>query len=327
MFKTQSTTSRPMRVFVKPGSQAERVCRTYAAQKKIASTTARAQNAAIAEGFKPLPALDLHDRGGKIIRDLVFTNFYVGASAWDESDIQNIDDKLAKAMGDRNLNNVIVQYFRGANISSTFRPSSRLSGSPPESMSQADVEALVKQLHAGGKLNGFDFGSSVFNFMLPRNTVLTIDDGSDDDSPTGHASGGETDEKASSSEGLGGFHGSVRIANGQIYYAVGVYSQGNNGIDAFGVPWKNVVATFYHELNEARTDAGVEDDQVAWLNNETPSEEIGDIPMTLAGADLSKVMVEVPLTDGSDTVPIQLMWSNGAHGPEGPITTPRPPTQ
>jgi hypothetical protein len=27
----------------------------------------------------------------------------------------------------------------------------------------------------------------------------------------------------------------------------------------FDQPWKNVVATFYHELNEARTDPDVED--------------------------------------------------------------------
>ena len=32
-----------------------------------------------------------------------------------------------------------------------------------------------------------------------------------------------------------------------------------NGIPVFDRPWKNVVATLYHELNEARTDADVED--------------------------------------------------------------------
>jgi hypothetical protein len=269
----------------------------------------------------------LHDRGGKIITDLVFTNFYVGASAWNQDDIRQIDDKLAKAMSDRRLNNVMIQYFRGANaISSSFRPSTPLPGGAPNTMSQADVEALVKQLHAAGKLNGFDFGNTLFNFMLPPKTVLTIDDGSDAAKPGGHVSMGETDEKSSSLQGLGGFHGSVQIGQVKVYYATGVYSQGNNGIDAFGVPWKNVVATFYHELNEARTDADVEDGKVAWVNNENPAEEIGDIPMTLAGSNLGKVMVEVPLADGSGMAPIQLMWSNGAHGPEGPIDNPRPPT-
>jgi hypothetical protein len=32
-----------------------------------------------------------------------------------------------------------------------------------------------------------------------------------------------------------------------------------NGIPVFDQPWKKVVATFYQELNEARTDADVED--------------------------------------------------------------------
>ena len=49
-----------------------------------------------------------------------------------------------------------------------------------------------------------------------------------------------------------------------IYYAIGAYSEqlpdGQiNGIPVFDQPWKNVVATFYHELNEARTDPDVED--------------------------------------------------------------------
>ena len=37
---------------------------------------------------------------------------------------------------------------------------------------------------------------------------------------------------------------------------------------------------------------------------------------------LKKVMKEVPLADGSGTVPIQLMWSNAVSGPEGPIAAP-----
>jgi hypothetical protein len=120
--------------------------------------------------------------------------------------------------------------------------------------------------------------------MLPRGVVLTIDDGSgDEEGGSGKATGGEVEKESSSLEGLGGFHGSVLIGANTLFYAVGVFSEGNNGIVAFDQPWKNVVATFYHELNEARTDTGVEDDQVAWVNNERPSEEIGDIPMTLAG--------------------------------------------
>jgi hypothetical protein len=277
----------------------------------------------IASGFTPRKSLNLIDHGGKIIRDLVYTNFFVGGNAWDPQDIQQIDENLEKAMTDQHLNNVLIQYFRGApNITSTFRPSSRLS-SKPDTISQPEVEALLSGLHSQGKLTGFDFSSTIFNFMLPRGTVLTIDDGSGDTKKAkrrGHSEPAE--EEASSLEGLGGFHGSVQIGATVLYYAVGVFSEGANGIVAFDQPWKNVVATFYHELVEARTDADVEDNRVAWVNKERPSEEIGDIPMTLAGDNLSKVMKEVPLADGSGTVPIQLMWSNAVNGPEGPIATP-----
>src|SRR5260370_5870164 len=148
-------------------------------------------------------------------------------------------------MSDQGLNNVLIQYFRGApNITSTFQSSTLLPGNTPATISQPQVEDLVRQLRAEGKLNGFDLGRTVFNFMLPRDTVLTIDDGSGDQSrPSGHANNsGETEEKASSLEGLGGFHGSVQVEQARIYYAIGVFSEGSNGIVAFDQPWKNVVA-------------------------------------------------------------------------------------
>jgi hypothetical protein len=194
-----------------------------------------------------------------------------------------------------------------------------------DTISQPQVEDLLARLHDDGKLGGFDFTTTLFNFMLPPGTVLTIDDGSgqhkgDEDKK----SSSPVEEEASSLEGLGGFHGSVHIGGAKLYYAVGVFSQGDNGIVAFDQPWKNVVATFYHELVEARTDADVEDNAVAWVNSERPSEEIGDTPMTLAGANLKKVMKEVPLVGGG-TVPIQLMWSNAVGGPEGPIAVAHPP--
>lgn len=320
---------RPMNVTVRPGSAAELACRRYAAHEDVPAKAPPPQTEAIAAGFPARKDLNLRDRGGKVIRDLVYTNFFVGGNAWDPQDIQRIDHKLASAMSDQHLNNVLIQYFRGAaNITSTFHPSTTLPGVPPPAISQPQVESLLVGLHTSGKLAGFDFANTVFNFMLPRGTVLTLGDAQADEShpgqPAGHAEG--VKEAASSLQGLGGFHGSVHPGGLTLYYAVGVFSEGSNGIVAFDQPWKNIVATFYHELVEARTDADVADNGgVAWVNDENPSEEIGDTPMTLAGQDLSKVMVEVPLADGSGTVPIQLMWSNAAGGPEGPIAVPHAP--
>jgi hypothetical protein len=101
-----------------------------------------------------------------------------------------------------------------------------------------------------------------------------------------------------------------------------------NGIPVFDQPWKNVVATFYHELNEARTDADVEDAILAGNNPNANSflgwvsdqgEEIGDFPVSEAGGNLTEVFQEVELTDNSGTVPVQFMYSDAVHGPEGPI--------
>jgi hypothetical protein len=126
----------------------------------------------------------------------------------------------------------------------------------------------------------------------------------------------------------------VATSEGSVLYAVGVFSMprpgmSDNGIVAFDQPWKNVVATFYHELCEVRTDADV-NGTPGWITNPIPefggSVEIGDIPMDEAGDNLSRVMWEIPLAaplpDGTATVPIQLMYSNFVHGPEGPIDAP-----
>jgi hypothetical protein len=120
-----------------------------------------------------------------------------------------------------------------------------------------------------------------------------------------------------------------------IYYAIGVYSETRqdgttNGIPVFDAPWKNVVATFYHELNEARTDADVEDaikagnDPTAtkflgWTSRQ--GEECGDFPVSEANP-LTQVFQEVLLTNGNGRVPVQFQYSNAVRGPEGSIPSP-----
>src|SRR4051812_27329919 len=167
-----------MKVVVAPGSKAEAFCRNYRTGVHPGAIPVP-QSEAISQGFAPRPSLDLRDFSGHIIRDLVYTNFFVGGTAsWDASDIGNIDKHLAGAMSDVRLNNVLVQYFRGAGaITSTFRPSSVLPSAPPTEISQSEVEQLVRELRAAGKLDGFNFASTVFNFILPHSVVLTIDDG------------------------------------------------------------------------------------------------------------------------------------------------------
>src|SRR5438105_2858420 len=81
----------------------------------------RAQPEMIAGGLPPTPEHDLTYHGGKTIRNLSFTNLYVGgAQAWVPGIKQNIDNALAAAMSDAHLNNVIMQYFANQSITSGF---------------------------------------------------------------------------------------------------------------------------------------------------------------------------------------------------------------
>lgn len=279
-------------------------------------TTAPSANPTMPAGLTPDSSHNLQYDGGYIIQNLQFANIYVGGSAWSASDIQNIDSALSSGMSDPVLNTVMQQYFSGQ-ITTQFLGSTELPGGAPRSVSQTQLESYIAAIDSRGYLQGFNLNDTVLNFMLPPGTVLTK--GTDN-----------------SLNGLGGFHGSVEAVgpNGRhdtIFYAVGAYSQAFsngkvNGIPAFDQNWKNVVATFYHELNEARTDPEVEfanqtNDQsyCGWIS--PAGDEIGDYQiqeMNDANLPLGSIFCEVPLADGSGTVPIQLMWSNQFGGPVDP---------
>jgi len=339
MAKTTSLKYRPMNVHVAPHSSAERAFRAIAG---LPGLSVKPQ--AIVAGIPKTPAHNLHFHGGKTIADLHFKNFYVGAAAaWNPDDIQAIDRCLTAAMSDRHLNNVMAQYFPGQDITTTSSPSEVLPGPTASVISQGDIEALLRSLHTHGKLDGFDLGSTVFNFMLPSGTVLNTDAAASSSPGSSRIPQARRrpiipHDEDDSLNGLGGYHGSLHAGRGgyeTLYYAVGVFSERlsdgtTNGIPVFDEPWKNVVATFYHELNEARTDADVADAIAAgddpdavkflgWTSNQ--GEECGDFPVFEANP-LTLVFQEVPLTDGSRTVPVQFQYSNAAEGPEGPIAQP-----
>lgn len=276
----------PLSVVLRPGSEAE----------------AAYESAVLAPGFGPEPSLDLRYFGGTTLASLRYSNVYVGT--WADADRTSLDTALSAAMRDPDLNNVIAQYFPTTEVTATFAGSKLHEGTVPARVTRDVVETLVTQL---------DLGPSVACICLPKGAVL-VDTGDVD-----------------SKHGLGGYHGSVKVNGSERYYAVAVYSEGDNGIVAFDESWKNVCATLYHELQETRTDPDVEDairlgsapgaDRLlGWYSPK--GGEIGDIPISESGGDLSRVMKEVPLADGSGTVPIQLMWSNAVGGPEGPIPTP-----
>jgi len=314
--------SRFLNVSLLPGSQAH------------LAYYARASTGLPAAGHPPRPVpsrpgLQLHFFGGKTIADLVYVNRYLGGpGAWDPADRASIDAALAKAMSDNALQSVLQQYYEPA-ISSRMLPSAVLPGRVPATVYKNQVEALAARIYRSGALGGADPGRTLVNIMLPRGVVL-VDGFSPGFQP---AAGTEAEherrlravvtvgaEAADSRHGLGGYHGSTNVAGAAVYYAVGVYSEGGNGVPVFDQPWKNVAATFYHELNEARTDPDVEDairtgdsSRLGWYSTE--GGEVGDIPVREAGTRLALVFTEIELADGSDAVPVQLMWSNQDDGP------------
>jgi hypothetical protein len=319
---------RNFNVVLAPGSAAHRATHSPAPH-----SSGKAATAELAEGFQPQPAWNLSEAGGRTISDLVFVNRYVGgAGAWPHANVmREIDHSLEAAMSDPALQSVIAQYYNGP-ISSRMLRSAPHEGRIPATVYKDTAERLAAELYGEGILAGEDPANCVINMMLPEGIVL-----SDGFSPGFHPPAGseqeherrragtitlEDDDAASSRQGLGGYHGSIHPhAGASVYYAVGVYSDAHNGIAAFGEPWKSVVATFYHELIEARTDPDVEDvnatgngELLGWYS-QTGRGEIGDLPINACGGDLGLVFKEVPLANGAGSVPIQLMWSNHSDGP------------
>ena len=302
----------------------------------------------LAQGFRSHRRWNLHDYGGKLIPGLTYQNFFLGGQDhWQQADITNIDDALRAAMTDTGLDGIMAQYWRGASAQVDTLNRIRLdSVEPALSFYTDDVERLLVQLARSGQFAPEDFASAACNLVLPPGVVL-VDGPSPGSTPQADEDAQEhertqksviqiDDESADSLHGLGGYHGSVHITDGHgrmttIYYSVGVYSEivaGHvNGIVAFDEPWKNVVATFYHELQELRTDADVADVNrtggtrsslkfLGWYSR-TGRGEVGDLPINEAPA-LDEVFKEIALANGSGTVPIQLMWSNTDGGPASP---------
>jgi len=277
----------------------------------------------LAAGFTPQPGFDMTYQGGRTIPKLKFKSFYLKGAKWSNADIANVDRALSAALSDKPLNHVLLQYFPGQpSISTKFLGSQKVTVTLPKTFTRDHVNPMLQSLLNAGKLKDVD-SNTVVCLLLPPGVILNTS-----------AAGGVgklkgDDNEDSSLNGLGGYHGSAHVGGRVIYFAVGVYSQETStlrtGIPFWPDSWKNIVATFYHELVEARTDPDVEEFNrtgqpglIGWYADVHGGEEIGDIPINEAEPSLGLVMTEVKLASGG-SAPIQLMWSNAVHGPQGPI--------
>ncbi len=222
-------------------------------------------------------------------------------------------------MRDRRLNNVMVQYFPDTALTCDMRDSFVLDENEPATLDEPDVQTIVTRLYDTSQIKKNNLTTTIFNLILPSGTVLKLDD-------------------SSSLGGLGGYHGSLHITRKgkrvTLYYSANVYSEMRangmeNGIAVFDSPWKNVVGTLYHEINEFRTDADTNDaiqrnnnDFLGWTSRR--GHEVGDQPVFKAGGlgNLRLVFKEVRASSSSRKMPVQFMFSNVVHGAEGPINQP-----
>jgi hypothetical protein len=227
------------------------------------------------------------------------------------------------------LNGIMQQYFDDP-VSASFAGSEMLHGPRPRLVTQSSIAREIRRLHHQGMLASFDLARTVITFVLPSGTIL-----GDDYAPrvawlSEQRCGAPFEDDTTSLAGLGGYHGSVRVVATSgprtVYYAVGVYSEirggRENGIPVFAESWKNIVATLYHQLCEVRTDPDVEavirgelpHSALGWVSDD--GLECGDFPVFEGGGELRRVFVELDVD--RFVVPVQLQYSNKAHGPERP---------
>jgi len=248
----------------------------------------------------------LVDHGGDVLEHVNVTPVYVG-NYWQTGEGDGIrthnDAALADLVKNKDVTGIWAQYGVGQG---TTTASMNLAMGNPKVMTQEQVEALVKKEVLSGK---FDTSNPerVFDLVLPPGCELIAGDGSN------------------SHDGLGGFHGSVKVAGREVYYAAIANPErtaaGPNSIDFDGKVGDGLSIIESHEVTEAATDPNVEvaertndPSKLAWYDDVTHWEggkgkgEIGDIP--ILNAELAGDRSLKTAWGRSDGFAFQKEWSN-----------------
>ena len=200
--------------------------------------------------------------GGKVLRSPDVVPVYVGAY-WQtldgKRDRARNDAAMAALVKDPGQTGIWKEYGSGPGTTTLSKVIPTVTH---RDFSKEDVERLVEAHVRAGTFDVSD-PERVFTIVLPPGATLR-------------------DGEASSTAGLGGFHGNVTAPDGHpVYYAVVVYSQrtrGNtNGIDFTGNPVDNITITESHEITEAVTDPDVglaiktgDPRYLGWYDDTTP---------------------------------------------------------
>ena len=202
--------AQPMRIQARQGSTAElRYYQKSALPQPWPKSSGPKKPRAIAPGINPDVKEDLIYHGGKVVPQMEFQNIYLGGSAsWPGQDVTSIDAAIKLAMQDRRLNNVMLQYFPGVAMTCDMRESFVLDAPKPVRLDEPDVQAVIASLYDSALIKKSDLGTTLFNLILSPGTVLKLG-------------------SASSTNGLGGYHGSTHIERGgktiTLYYSANVY--------------------------------------------------------------------------------------------------------
>jgi len=154
-----------------------------------------------------------------------------------------------------------------------------------------EIAAAVKQAATSGQVQGGD-NQTIYAIHLPPQALLT-------------------DGTVDSSQGLGGFHGSVPGADGNpLLFSAIAYGDATNGINFSGRDVNsrdNNTITLSHELAEAITDPDVATaqswDQIGYYD--PLGGEIGDLAVNDGAVDLSEAYAR-----NKDGYAVQIEWSN-----------------
>ena len=267
--------------------------------------------------------LQLKYHGGATIQDLTYQPVFLG-EAWQSTLLRGLSNQLTTslktAMQSSELNEVFKQYFDKNAVSATpldakFYLYVGAGGNADIRWKPyfygEDIERTVAFLHGQGALPP-DLNNSAVLLLLAPGTILF----KRNDPFGGAASIGFLDSMG----GLASYHSFVDLdGGGRVYYAVSVWSDGENGAAVPGwQPWESTCAGVYHELAETRTNPNIEgetpDKQWGWASCE--GEEIGDLSLDWAGDDPSLVFrKDLPNLKG---IPIELLWSNADKKPYVP---------